>query len=619
MRYCDNCGAAFRFARTCPKDKTATSASTFDPMVGRVLGERYRILDRIGAGGMGQVYRAAHTRIACVFAVKVVWGDFAYDPTMQSRFVKEAEVASCLSSRHIVRVIDFAHDVGSLPYLVMEHLDGPTLFDVVSRSTALPPERATRIATQIARGLAHAHERGVVHRDLKPENVILVTEDDEHDVVKILDFGVARLRDSGGERLTGLGVSVGTPVYMAPEQLSAAEVDGRADLYSLGIVLYEMLTGKPPFESANLQELTRLHFLQPPPSIRSRLLASGGHAALDDVVRRLLAKHASDRFASAREVIEALSSATVQSARVLSVAPISTRSPVEATIYAVLRQTILAGAPRYNAGDHAGCYALYDSTANRLLQAGTEFGAVAARLEAGRLRAASRSNPTDAAWDMRYAFDDVLGAANIVIEGDVMVDELAAFESMTRGRELEGKFELLGDFAITFAQALANKLRSDPSHASDVAALEDAARRGREVNGGQSAINIIDPVLAKLRIGGAIASTRLSPVGANMRGRPSAPPMSAPASPRMVLNESIRQKLVRTIQQGAPAYDSGRPDVCDRLYRDAAEEIVAASTGMAVDPVSNVLKKALLDATGLAPAESAWVFRRAFDSLLSAN
>ena len=124
----------------------------FDPLVGRVLGDRYRILGRIAAGGMGQVYRAAHTRIACVFAVKVVWGDFAYDASMQSRFVREAEIASCLQSRHIVRVVDFSHDEGSLPYLVMELLDGPSLYDVIVREGALAPERAVRIAISIARG-----------------------------------------------------------------------------------------------------------------------------------------------------------------------------------------------------------------------------------------------------------------------------------------------------------------------------------------------------------------------------------------------------------------------------------------------------------------------------------
>lgn len=568
MRYCEACGAAFRFARTCPKDASPTTAGAFDPLVGRVLGDRYRILDRIGAGGMGQVYRAAHTRIACVFAVKVVWGDFAYDPSMHTRFVREAEVASCLQSRHIVRVIDFAEEEGTLPYLVMEYLEGPTLFDLVARGGPLAPDRAARIATQIARGLAHAHERGVVHRDLKPENVVLVREEDERDVAKILDFGVARLRDD--DRLTGFGVSVGTPLYMAPEQLSAADVDGRADLYALGIVMFEMLTGKPPFQANSLQDLTRLHFQEPPPSLRSKLREAGSGAGLDDVVQRLLAKSANDRYGTAKETIEAIqramtvsaparapvapspvapstiaSSSGAPSANPSSFVPPSvvpsgvspsgpgslggpapTRSsPASPPIQVQLERAILHGAPRYNAGDHAGCYGVYRATAEQILRSGAALApAIAARLTQGLERAASRANPMDAAWDMRYAFDDIL--------------------------------------------------------ASRIPA-------------------------------------------------PSPPPASsarsAAAASSQNVAEEIRETLIRAIGVGAPAYDRGQPDVCERIYRQAALAIVGRvdrrgqdATMLLPPPVGIALvNEALREAVGKPPEEAAWVFRRAFDAVLA--
>jgi hypothetical protein len=600
VRYCERCGAAFRFAKTCPRDGVPLVAGAVDPLLGRVLGGRYRILDRIGAGGMGQVYRAAHTRIACVFAVKVVWGDFAYDPQMQIRFLREAEVASCLQSRHIVRVVDFAEEAGSLPYFVMEYLDGPTLYDVVARSGPLAPPRAAEIAMRIARGLSHAHERGVVHRDLKPENIVLVTEEDEPDIVKILDFGVARMRDE--ERLTGFGVTVGTPMYMAPEQLAAGELDGRADLYALGIVLFEMLTGAPPFTARGLQELARQHMQQPPPSLRSRL-APTDTVLLDDVVRRLLAKDANDRPASAKDVIDAIQRALAPGSS--SHGTPSRRSPIPSAIYADLQTVILQGAPRYNAGDHAGCYALYRSVAERIVAAGAGLAAVDARLRAALSRAATRQSPTDAAWEMRYGFDDVLSAPAIPLGQGALIDELAAYGSVVQGRETQGQFEVVGDYQIAFARALAARLRSDPQYAAQALALEDAAKRASDAGGGQQAVHILDPLFARLRSG---ADTALA-----VPPRPSLPPLSA----SFAVSDGVRHALVRAIRAGAPVYDNGQPDVCERIYRQVASELVAQAVDG--DPVSTTLRRALNDATGRPPAEAAWVFRRAFDALLATS
>jgi len=597
VRYCERCGAAFRFARTCPRDNIPTSAGAFDPLIGRVLGERYRILDRIGAGGMGQVYRAAHTRIACEFAVKVVWGDFAYDATMQSRFVREAEVASCLQSRHIVRVIDFAHDAGTLPYLVMEHLDGPTLFDVISREGPIEGERAARIAKAIARGLSHAHDRGIVHRDLKPENVILVTEDDERDVVKILDFGIARIQDE--QRLTTMGVSVGTPLYMAPEALSAGEVDARSDLYSLGIVLFEMLTGEPPFNGATMQEIAQLHFKKPPPSIRARL----GTGALDDVLRRLLAKRPDDRFSTAREVIEALDPAAVDGAR--EERPSLERNrPVEEEVIETLHRTITEGAPRYNAGDTAGCYALYRSVAERIIQSGTKFAAVSSRLAAGLLRASTRSNPTDASWDIRFAFDDLFAAEPILVQNDAVRDELAAYASISMPRESEGRYDMLGDYQITFAEALAQRMRASGRPSSEVQGLEEAARRGREVDGGLAAFHAIDPILARARSGRQTTSIGAPPAG-------SAPPAAQ-------VETEIKDHVHRALRAAAPAEGSGQLELCERIYRHAALDLVAR-LGARGGPLVKRLQDALQAESGRPPNEAAPALRQALEAVARAR
>src|SRR5678816_3885215 len=164
MRYCETCRAAFRAAATCPRDRLALRADIGDPLIGHVLGDRFRVLERIAAGGMGQVYRAAHTRIASLFAIKVLYGDIAHEDRMRMRFQREAEAASCLQSRYIVRVVDFDRSPEDLLYLAMEHLDGACLSSLVAREGGLDTPRAIKLARQIASGLSHAHERGIVHR-----------------------------------------------------------------------------------------------------------------------------------------------------------------------------------------------------------------------------------------------------------------------------------------------------------------------------------------------------------------------------------------------------------------------------------------------------------------------
>ena len=502
MRYCEQCGAAFQSLDTCPRDRVPTRAGISDPLLDQVIGDRYRILQRVGAGGMGQVYRAAHTRIATLFAVKVLYGDIAHNEKMRSRFQREAESASCLQNRRIVRVVDFGESDRGLLYLVMEYLDGVSLTTLLERERTIVPRRAVAIARQIARGLAHAHERGVVHRDLKPENVMLIEEDDETDVVKLLDFGVARMR--GSAHLTQYGQVVGTPTYMAPEQFLGVEVDGRADLYALGIILYEMLTAEPPFQSESLLELVGLHRNEPAPPIRDRGPYAPLPPRLAAVVHRLLAKDPTDRFASASALLEALALAEERPAAAPVPAPHSPVISAEAT--EAIRAAIRVGAPTYNRNDHAGCFQIYRRTAEDLLGgplAPSSAPAAAARLRAAIQRADTMDGATYAAWEMRYGFDDLLHVANhtmIVGAGPGSIEqELAIAEELAAPHYAAGHLDRVGDFYLEFLRLLSAQIGRTSGKTALCAWLDEVVDAASAAGGGERVLASLPRALEALR------------------------------------------------------------------------------------------------------------------------
>jgi len=232
------------------RNKPVPAEGAGHTFVGRVIDSRYRIRRRIGEGGMGTVYAAEHVDIGKSVAVKILRRQFSRDRQLVERFRREARAASRVGHPHIIDVTDFGTTEDGCAYFVMEHLEGMDLADVLAHETQLEPARAMRIAVQICRALRAAHQAGIIHRDLKPENIFLVARDGHADFVKVLDFGIARNLSPEASRLTNPGMTMGTPEYMAPEQVLGRPADARSDVYSLGALIYEMLLGTPPFRSA---------------------------------------------------------------------------------------------------------------------------------------------------------------------------------------------------------------------------------------------------------------------------------------------------------------------------------------------------------------------------------
>lgn len=273
-----------------------------DPRIGQVLQGRYRILARVASGAMGVVYRGERVELGRPVAVKFLHPWIASQQAFRSRFETEARAMSRLSHPNCVSVMDFGIE-GTSPYVVMDFIAGVTLRQLLERGR-LPAARAIAIARQLLAGVAHAHAQGIIHRDLKPENLILGDSAGLADHVRILDFGLAKLRD--GPAMTS-GLAIGTPSYMSPEQAGApGDIDGRTDIYALGILLFEMIAGRKPFLSDKVADILLMHRDSPPPSLRATLPAANISVELERVINKALAKTPETRFASAVEFAQAL-------------------------------------------------------------------------------------------------------------------------------------------------------------------------------------------------------------------------------------------------------------------------------------------------------------------------
>jgi serine/threonine-protein kinase len=319
MLKCPQCGREFPpGAEVCPEDGSTLRADETvsdgalprpapDSLLGVVLDDKYRLDERLGEGGMGAVYRATHLLIERPVAVKVLSPRLVTDESARERFRREARAAGRLQHTNAVAVTDFGETREGLVYLVMELLEGRPLREVLARESPLDPARAVSLMMQISAAVEAAHEAGIIHRDLKPGNIFLVQRPDSPYIVKVLDFGIAKLAasdEAGGEvslvdTLTGTGVMIGTPRYMSPEQCDGAQLTPASDVYSLGVILYEMLTGQTPFTGATPLSLALKHSSESPRPPRE--LVANIPPALEAVVLHALEKKPDERAADAGE------------------------------------------------------------------------------------------------------------------------------------------------------------------------------------------------------------------------------------------------------------------------------------------------------------------------------
>jgi serine/threonine-protein kinase len=332
MRVCPKCRAQYPTEdRFCRNDQHVLAEPIDIQRIGTQVGN-YFLLSILGRGGMGTVYSGEHVYIGKKVAVKVLHQRFAkYDEAIQ-RFLREARAASSINHPNIVDVTDFGPMPDSGVFFVMEHLEGTSLEDLIEAGGAIPLHRGLNIANQIALALAMAHDKGVIHRDLKPENIMLIEKpgrreivrtvrtrspndtsprskfvverEKKYDFVKLLDFGIAKVLATHGEHVPGQtmqGAVFGTPEYMSPEAARGEEVDHRADIYSLGVILFDMLTGRPPFEAEAASDVLKMQIERPAPSPRKANPNVEITDAAEALILRAMSKHPADRHQSMDE------------------------------------------------------------------------------------------------------------------------------------------------------------------------------------------------------------------------------------------------------------------------------------------------------------------------------
>ena len=319
-RFCAECGAMVPLS-------TPTGA---DPLLGKVIADRFRLVSVLGEGGMGKVYLAEQKMGASTrkVAVKTLHNDIASDPQVAARFQRECDTVNQLTHPNTITLYDYGEWEGVL-YLAMEYLQGESVAQNLLRAGPLDPQRAERILAQVCGSLHEAHEAGIVHRDLKPENVLLTIRGGTRDFVKVLDFGIAK-RNEGedpqvSQKLTRQGMVLGTPPYMSPEQFTGQQLDRRSDLYSLGVMAYEMLTGKLPFEAKTPWEWATKHLTQAPEPIEVHDKAGKLLARHKSAIMKALSKNREQRQGSVLEFLQELTAVADPS---MAWAQVSTPAPV---------------------------------------------------------------------------------------------------------------------------------------------------------------------------------------------------------------------------------------------------------------------------------------------------
>jgi hypothetical protein len=303
QKICPTCGTEYPLSeRFCPRDGTALrSANAQADLLGSIVAERYHILKKLGEGGMGTVYLAEHVKMGRKAALKVMNPGMNSDPDAIARFNREAANASRLNHPNVCGIYDFGETPEGLIYLAMEFIEGESLTSLIAKNGALPAPRAASIIHQAADALAVAHDYGIVHRDLKPDNIMIAKGRDNTDLVKVVDFGIAKASSSDAQKVTKTGLVVGTPEYMSPEQLAGDKLDGRSDIYSLGLVAFNCLTGKLPFPSNSAQEAMIMRLTDQPKTLAEMKPDVAWPAELQAVMDKALARDADERYAKASE------------------------------------------------------------------------------------------------------------------------------------------------------------------------------------------------------------------------------------------------------------------------------------------------------------------------------
>jgi serine/threonine protein kinase len=362
MATCPKCGEHFGpTVRLCPKDGSVLDSDPApDPRIGQVLDGKYRLDAFLSEGGMGAVYRATHIMLSRVVAVKLIKPELVTSPDLVRRFQREAQAASNLNHPNIVGVFDLGQTADGTLYIAMEFIDGPSLKDVIRQSGPMAPSRVVAILRQVASALSLAHKHNIIHRDLKPHNVMLATDKERREIAKLLDFGIAKTFDDAATQLTVTGFALGTPQYMAPEQAAGKVVDGRTDLYSLGIILYEMLAGEVPFSDPSTAAILVKQMTEVPEPPSTRNPKASIPPSLEGIALKCLEKDPAKRFQTADEFCAALDSAQVEPGALASGAPTlllgqtsSTAPTVAIPAATIARSQALTGIPAQSVSSQA--------------------------------------------------------------------------------------------------------------------------------------------------------------------------------------------------------------------------------------------------------------------------